>query len=428
MSLGRKRAATAALCVVALASCAVALGAPRQVEKLELPRGLGRPERLVAYGGSRLLLLRELESRSEIFRLNGNGSLDRSFGEDGRIEMSFSDVVVAPDGKILVAHPGPSPADPADSDAQVTRLLADGGVDRSFGNGGTADVDLGGRYDGVAALTLAADGKIVLGGTKQTRPSERGGSNAVPALARLRPNGAVDRSFAKDGVRILPGGWEGGVFDVARAPHGEIVAEGEGYLGTEVWRLRASGALDRRFGKRGSVNLQGRGRRSSEGWEEDMDVLPTVGVLDDGDVVLAGTGSRYDNSGSHYRVLALRLRADGRIDRSYGRRGWAAAAFSGSTFAEAAAFLPDGELVVAADAQSPQGKRSDVGALAFRLNGKLDRRFGKRGRLRVDLDGWDMVDDAVVGQGGRVVILAEPGKWRGSRWLVRAPLSRLSGR
>jgi beta-propeller uncharacterized protein DUF5122 len=159
MSLGRKRAATAALCVVAMASCAVALGAPSRVEKLALPRGLGRPERLVAYGGSRLLLLRELESRSEIFRLNDNGSLDRSFGEDGSVEMPFADIVVAPDGKILVADSGPSPTDPSDSDAQVTRLLADGGVDRSFGSGGTADVDLGGRYDGVAALVLAADGR-----------------------------------------------------------------------------------------------------------------------------------------------------------------------------------------------------------------------------------------------------------------------------
>jgi beta-propeller uncharacterized protein DUF5122 len=268
----------------------------------------------------------------------------------------------------------------------------------------------------------------VIGGTKQTRPSERGGSNAVPALARLRPNGAVDRSFAKDGVRILPGGGEGGVSAIARAPRGGIVAEGEGYIGTEVWKLGASGTLDRRFGKRGSVSLRGRGRHTSEGWEEGMSVLPAVGVLDNGEVVLAGTGSRYDNAGSHYRVLALRLRADGRVDRSYGRHGWAAANFNGSAFAEAAAFLPGGGLVVAANAQSPRGKRSDVGAIAFRRDGKLDRRFARRGRLRVDLSGWDMVDDAVVGQGGRVVVLAEPGRWQGRRWLVRAPLPGRRGR
>ena len=411
--------ATTALCVAALVSCAAAFGAPRQVEKLELGRALGRPEELVAYGKSRLLMLRDW---GHVFRVDANGSLDRTFGDGGRLETSFSDVVVAPDGKILAAHSGPSPTDPADSDAQVTRLLPDGSVDRSFGRAGTADVDLGGRHDDAGTLMIAADGKIVIGGTKQTRPSERGGSGATPALARLLPNGAVDRSFGRRGVRNLPDGSEGGVFAVAPAPHGEIVAEGEGYIGTVVWKLGPSGALDRRFGKRGIVAIEGRGRRFRYGWEEEISMLSGVGVLADGRIMLAATGAKYGSGSSYYRVLGLRLRVDGEIDRSYGQRGWAAGAFSGSAFAQAPVFLPDGELIVAADAQSPHGKRSDVGAVAFGKNGRLDRRFGKHGRLRVDLDGWDMVDDAVVGQGGRLIILGEPGKWRGSRWLVRAPL------
>lgn len=412
--------ALSGLVVLVLVACAAALAARARVEKIELTGGLGQAEAVLTYDRTRLLLLSSDEQKA-ITRVFRDGSPDRSFGDGGRLEIPFYDVAVTPDGKLLVAA-ADSTANDSNSDAQVSRLLPDGSPDPSFGQGGVARVDLGGRYDGAQAVAAGARGRVLIGGAKQTTASSRGLSDAVPALARLLPGGGVDRSFGAGGVKILPGGWEGGVFDVAPTREGGIAALGEAYIGTAVWKLHESGALDREFGKRGEVTVEGRGRREKYGWEEEIEAIDKMVVLPSGKIMLAGTGSRYGDGKTRYRFLALRLRADGGLDRSFGKGGYAAALLGGWTFASSLAGLPGGGLLVTGSAQTRNGKRSDVGAVAFTAKGKLDREFGNRGKLRVDLEGWDGVDDVTV-QAGRAVILGAPKDPR-RRWLVSAPLRR----
>ncbi|HEX5713406.1 MAG TPA: delta-60 repeat domain-containing protein [Solirubrobacterales bacterium] len=406
------------LALLVLVACAAALAAGPRVVKTELAGGPGQAEAVLTYDGKRLLLLSSDESEA-ITRVFADGSPDRSFGDGGRVEMPFADVAVAPDGKLLIAGWG-SAANSSNSDAQVTRLLPNGAPDPSFGQGGVARIDLGGRYDGAQAVAIGARGRILVGGTKQTIVAERGGSDAVPALARLLPDGGVDRGFGKGGVRLLGGGWEGGIYDLAPTRDGGIVAQGEGYIGTAVWKLHETGSLDRGFGKGGEVIVEGRGKKEKYGWEEELEAIEKMVVLPSGKIMLAGTGSRYGERKRRYRFLALRLRADGSLDRSFGRDGYAAAVVGGWTFASALAPLPGGGLLVTGSAQTPDGKRSDVGAVAFTASGKLDRRFGNRGKMRVDLEGWDGVDDVTV-QGRRAVILGAPKDPR-RRWLVSVPL------
>lgn len=430
MSLGRQRvgAVIASLATAAALAGATAAAAGPRVEKAKLTADIGYPERVIAYGSSRLLLFGRGPT---ITRINKNGSLDRSFGDGGRIEItsfpgadkySYPGVTVAPDAKILVTIGGSTPGQAFDNDAQVTRLLPNGQPDPSFGGDGTVEVDLGGRLDRGQEAAVAANGEILVGGTRQTVASSRGGNDATPAVTRLLPNGALDRSFGNDGVIVLRGGWEGGIFDLAPTLNGGIVVEGEAYIGTAVWKLTASGSMDRSFGKRGEVVFEGRGKRTQYGWQEELSIADQMVVLPSGKILLGGTGDLtgfpYDTPGQ-YRAVAVRLRPDGRVDRTFGKRGWAVAKIAGSTFVHGLTMLPGGVLLLAADSQNHHDKRSDVGAIAFGPDGRPDPRFGRRGRLRVNLAGWDLIE-GVTALDGRAVILGIAGK-DNSRWLVTCP-------
>jgi uncharacterized delta-60 repeat protein len=397
MILRRRLAAltVAALTLTALVAGAAASGAGPRVEKLRLSADLERASEVIPYGDSKLLLT--LREESDLVRIDNDGSLDPSFGDGGRLETSYNGVTVAPDGKILLAGPGD----------EVTRLLPDGRPDASFGHDGTASIDFGGAYDRVRTVAVATDGSIVVGGTRQTIVDNRGLSDSVPAIGRLLPDGTVDQSFADGGTRRLYGGWESGVADIVPLSGGGIVATAEGYLGLAVWKLTATGQMNRNFGNHGVVNL-----------EKELTWLEEVAVLPSGKLLLAATGERYDDRGLHYRALALRLKASGRIDRSFGRRGWATATFGGDTFVENLALLPHGTPVLVTDAQTAHGRESDLGVVAFNRRGKLLRGFGHRGKLRVDLDRWDLVQDAAT-QGRRVVVLGQDRE--GTNWLVGVP-------
>jgi uncharacterized delta-60 repeat protein len=90
-------------------------------------------------------------------RYRKNGELDTSFGTGGivttRLGLTLSQanaVVIQPDGKIVVG--GFSMEVGRDRDFLVARYNADGSLDSTFGDGGVALTDLGGRRGGVKAM------------------------------------------------------------------------------------------------------------------------------------------------------------------------------------------------------------------------------------------------------------------------------------
>jgi uncharacterized delta-60 repeat protein len=216
---GRLGAALASLVVVAALVGATATAAGPTAEKLKLDAALGSPEGVIAYGKSQLLLLGGY-GEEWITRIGRDGTIDRSFGNGGHVDIYFAGVTVAPDGKILVAGCEHAPGEPDNSDGQVTRLLPNGNPDPSFGADGSVLIDFGGRYDCAESTAIAADGDILVGGNK-TNYSDRG-SDATPAFARLHSNGGLDRSFGEGGVRIVPNTYESGVTTSPLPPTGEF--------------------------------------------------------------------------------------------------------------------------------------------------------------------------------------------------------------
>lgn len=184
----------------------------------------------------------------------------------------------------------------------VARLEADGGIDASYGKGGLVSTSF--SRDIVAkAAVLQPDGRLLVVG---------GGPSEVPdgfmALARYMPDGRLDRSFGEKGKVMVPlGGFEGGrATGVALQPGGRIVVAGTARAHTKrtqgvVARFHADGSLDRSFGRGGMVELA---RRTTL---QDLEALPNGRLL---------AGGRAKG-----RFLLVKLRADGRPDRSFGNRG-----------------------------------------------------------------------------------------------------------
>src|SRR5258706_5418568 len=138
-------------------------------------------------------------------RLNADGTPDTTFGAngDGLVTVDFaagqdfaSRVLVQADGKIVLggrtydAQQGTMLVD-------MARLNGDGSLDTSFGAAGDGRATLGFRPgDGVTSLALQADGKLLVGGSFY---DGSGGTEFNFAAGRLNADGTPDAAFGGNG-------------------------------------------------------------------------------------------------------------------------------------------------------------------------------------------------------------------------------------
>jgi uncharacterized delta-60 repeat protein len=398
-----------------LLAVATAVGSGRSVKPVQTTAPVeSEGSHMVAFGSSRLLVTHPWfgEDRGSISRVNLDGSLDRSFGEDGTVQIAAADAAVTGDGKILVATTSKPSESATRTEARVTRLLPDGKTDPSFGVNGHADVHFGPRWDYAEALATTPDGDILLAGIMVEYASNYG-DEARLAVARLKPNGSLDRSFGKNGVKRLRSWGEIVAFDVAPTPSGGILVEGGNDVETFFWKLKRDGSIDRRFGRAGYREIRGGPKR--RGHHEELSLVPGIAVLPGGKLLLVATGFSPGGPGGEYRTVAVRLQPDGRVDRSYGRGGWALA---GSSTPAGSMPLPGGDLAVAASFEGKGAKGHSFGAVVFGSDGQIDKRYGQGGRCRARLGGrHGAAGIAVIG--GRVIVGGEgtPGPW-----LLNCPL------
>jgi uncharacterized delta-60 repeat protein len=146
-----------------------------------------------------------------VARLDTDGRLDNSFSFDGKVEIvvgpgdsmdTLFDLLVQPDGRIVLAGTAESP-DPADGiDMAIVRLNADGSFDGSFGAGGKVFVDfgLGSALNEEQARAIARfpDGKLIVAGSTPVA-----GADSDMALVKLNPDGSRDTSFGTGGRRTV---------------------------------------------------------------------------------------------------------------------------------------------------------------------------------------------------------------------------------
>ncbi len=203
-------------------------------------------------------------------RYNADGTPDTSFDTDGMLittlpsgNSSANDVIVQPDGKIVVAGVG---VGTAFRDMTLIRYNANGSLDTGFDADGVVQTDFAGSTDAANALTLQEDGKIVAAGVANTAP---GNGDEDFALARYNPDGSLDAGFDGDGkVKTDVGSTAefssyDAASDLAIQPDGKIVAAGKAQTRTPgtfdrlddfaLGRYDANGALDTSFSGDGKL-------------------------------------------------------------------------------------------------------------------------------------------------------------------------------
>ncbi len=220
-----------------------------------------------------------------VVRWRAYGTLDPGFGISGRVLTDFAGdadhalaVVARPDGTFVVTG---SAVIAGASQFAMACYRADGSLEPSFGDDGKVLTAIG-DWTAATAIAMQADGRIVVAGTATV-----GGSSRF-ALARYDANGALDASFGSGGVTtnsVL--GVDDAIRAVALQGDGKIVVAGDALNGAKrdlaLARYSADGSLDDGFGSAGTV---------TGAVTAGNDTAFTVAVQADGRLIVAGESLR----------------------------------------------------------------------------------------------------------------------------------------
>lgn len=244
-------------------------------------------------------------------RVNPDGSVDPTFdtGPDLGTFMTINALAIQPDGKVLVG--GDFTTFNGQPRGGLVRLNTNGTEDLAFSLGGT------GFLQGVAALALQPDGKVLVGGNMiqlNGAPCDR--------LVRLNANGTLDATFDQGT------GPNGQVHTILVQPDGKVLIGGAFTQVNDTQRggfarLWSNGILDATF--LGGSGVSG----------------PTPRVLDmalqpDGKVVLAGDFTQCHGVS---RLNLARVNVDGNVDPTFQDAGVA-------SMVRTVALQTDGKLVI----------------------------------------------------------------------------------
>lgn len=241
-----------------------------------------------------------------VVRLNPDGSTDNTFGENGRfilaiegLSCGLNDLQVLDDGRYAVAG---VVIDGSGEKAMAAIVNGDGGLDRSFGEDGS--VILGFDYPTAAKTLEVLPEGLLLGGY-----SVKDGLKAA-SIYKLRTDGSLDPSFGLEGeLRIESDGSETDLSDMERGSDGLTTfvgtARSDSYSEVLLGRFADGGLMDSGFGTAGIV----RNDLGAEAAGYSLVIDDTGSILVAGSV-MAGNGRdavllRYGVQGSEQDQAAL---------------------------------------------------------------------------------------------------------------------------
>ncbi len=334
-------------------------------------------------------------------RYNTDGTVDINFGDSGNVisyfgftEQGIYALAVTQDNKIVAA----GFCNDLGLNICIARYLPDGSLDNTFGKNGVVNSDLGG-WEWARGMVLQPDGKIVI--TGRVTPSPIGNF----MVARYTENGNLDSSFGTNGRTITDLGHDDQSGCIALQPDGKIIIGGDqnplgGGFNTvfAMARYTTNGVLDESFGNKGIV---------LQDFTDYGDIINALAIQADGKIIACGqVNGSYDYQ--HEYMAAARFNTDGSLDESFGNSGLAKAVFPRfATYGNSVQIQSDNKILLGGFTYQSESDSSDFALARYNNDGTPDNSFGTNGQVATDFGLRDEGVSLLLQADGKIVFAGE---------------------
>ncbi|MGZ6309761.1 MAG: hypothetical protein ACXWOH_03970 [Bdellovibrionota bacterium] len=283
-------------------------------------------------------------------------------------------------------------------DCFVSRYLANGELDSSFGTGGTAVTRFSVEYTECKDVKVQADGKIVAVGRQFPDSTYNNGSIFV---VRFTSSGVLDSGFGTGGYISLIVANRNAAGAVQILPNQKILVIADKILDYESFailiRLNSDGSVDTSFGTNGIAGLS----LDATGYQCFSSLIYNSRFQSDGKILVSGGYQQMISSNAYsLRAFVARFNPDGTPDSAFGSGGIVKDTRAGP--ASGLDVQSDGKTVIAAIL--PADQRASV--FRYLSDGAVDSSFGVGGVASVPLDthSSSSVGKVVVQSDGKIVL------------------------
>jgi uncharacterized delta-60 repeat protein len=345
-----------------------------------------------------------------------NAVLDTTFGVNGKVTTSFSiglsiseirNIVLQSDGRIISSGYATTSFNNAFQDKiALTRYNIDGSLDLSFGfNGKVVNTEYYSSHS--SGLKIQPDGKIIVVGQAQIT-----NFNADKAIMlRYNTDGTLDTTFGINGVVNISefGGNSGVLTDILIQSDNKILVS---YLGgasddIEVFRYNSNGTIDTLFGLNGIFKLN----IGNNSLGQSNETTTSVALKSDGTIILAGY-TDVNNDSEQYDTFIVSINSNGVLDTTFGTNGFIITNFYEVDLIRSL-IINNVDSIFISGFSFDINNNSKIFLAKYSSSGILDSNFGTNGKVITQTSSTNMFDiasDIKLQSDGKILCVGQSGR------------------